>query len=296
MGNQHFNTSAIIIAELSERVNEYESSLPLTEEQSEIYLNTKSELEEKLIEKTYGQIFRSKVKWYEEGEKNTKYFYALEKARYNAKTCYKIITEDGEEIVEQRKILEKQKNFYEQLYQDEEVNFTLQNTTSIKVPENIKEDQNIQLTVEDLESAIKRMNNNKTPGYDGLPIEFYKVFWVQIKSIFMLMMEECYAQEYMHQSARQGILNLIPKAQKDTRYIKNLRPITLLNTDYKIIEKAVADKMIPALDTIINRDQRGFMKDRRISVNIRKMLDIIHMAKETDLEAVILSLDFVKCF
>ena len=78
--------------------------------------------------------------------------------------------------------------------------------------------------------------------------------------------------------------------------IKNLRPITLLNTDYKIIEKAIANKMIPALEHIINKDQRGFMKNRRISVNIRKMLDIIHHAEKEDLEAVVLSLDFVKCF
>ena len=54
--------------------------------------------------------------------------------------------------------------------------------------------------------------------------------------------------------------------------------------------------MTPALDQIINKDQRGFMKNRRISVNIRKMLDIMHMAEVKDMEAVILSLDFVKCF
>ena len=69
-----------------------------------------------------------------------------------------------------------------------------------------------------------------------------------------------------------------------------------MNTDYKIIEKAIANKMIPALDAIIHTDQRGFMKNRRISVNIRKMLDIIHQANQEDLEAVVLSLDFVKCF
>ena len=77
---------------------------------------------------------------------------------------------------------------------------------------------------------------------------------------------------------------------------KNLRPITLLNTDYKIIEKAVANKILPALTHIIHTDQRGFMKDRRISVNIRKMLDIMHQAEKEDLEAIVLSLDFVKCF
>ena len=82
----------------------------------------------------------------------------------------------------------------------------------------------------------------------------------------------------------------------EIRYVKNLRPITLLNTDYKVIEKAVANKMIPALEHIIHNDQRGFMKDRRISVNIRKMLDIMYLAEKQDLEAVVLSLDFVKCF
>ena len=54
--------------------------------------------------------------------------------------------------------------------------------------------------------------------------------------------------------------------------------------------------MIPALEKIINKDQWGFMKDRRISVNIRKMLDIMYHAQKQDLEAVVLSLDFVKCF
>ena len=140
------------------------------------------------------------------------------------------------------------------------------------------------------------MKNDKTPGQDGLPIEFYKMFWTKIRSIFYDMMLQCYEENILHDTARKGILNLIPKPGKDTRYIKNLRPITLLNTDYKIIEKAVANKMTPALKHIIHSDQRGFMKDRRISVNIRKMLDIIEQVEKEDLEAVILSLDFVKCF
>ena len=100
----------------------------------------------------------------------------------------------------------------------------------------------------------------------------------------------------LHETTRRGILNLIPKANKDTRFIKNLRPITLLNSDYKLIEKAIADKMILALEHIIHKDQRGFMKTRRISVNIRKFLDIMHQAQEDDLEAIVMSLDFVKCF
>ena len=140
------------------------------------------------------------------------------------------------------------------------------------------------------------MKNNKTPGEDGIPVDFYKVFWNQLKKPFMQMMHEVYEKGKLHCTARQGILNLIPKAGKDARVVKNLRPITLLNTDYKIIEKGVAEKMIPSLNQIIHRDQRGFMKNRRISVNIRKLLDIMHMADVQDMEAVVLSMDFVKCF
>ena len=291
------SNNSLVISQLSEIVNEYEASLPLPENETKLLLETKQDLEDKLMEKAKGQIFRCKARWYELGEKNTKYFYNLEKAKYNAKTCYKLIDQDGTEIVNPEKILSAQKQFYEELYaEDPEVSFTMENKYDIFVPEEIKQQQDSQITMLDLETAIKGMNNNRTPGEDGLPVEFYKVFWSHIKDIFYDMVLEAYQDAHLHSTALKGILNLIPKPGKDTRFIKNLRPITLLNVDYKIIEKSIANKMLPALDHIIHRDQRGFMKDRRISVNIRKMLDIMFTAEEEDIEAVVLSLDFVKCF
>ena len=289
--------NGLIIANLSEKVNLYESLLPLNKTDDEIYERTKHELEDKQLERTAGIMFRSKAKWYEEGEKSTKYFYALEKAKYNNKTCFKILNENQEEITKQNEILKYQQEFYKQLYQeDKDVSFTLNNNVNIFVPEAQQEQQNKQITLNELEAAIKTMNNNKTPGEDGIPIDFYKVFWRKLKEPFIQMVLHVYETNKLHNTARNGILNLIPKPGKDARIIKNLRPITLLNTDYKIIEKAIANKMIPALEDIIHTDQRGFMKERRISVNIRKMLDIIHETKVNDLEAVVMSLDFVKCF
>ena len=175
------------------------------------------------------------------------------KAKYNAKTCYKLIDEDGTETSIPEQILEKQKEFYANLYSlDEDVSFNLTNTTSILVPEDIRNNQETQISSQDLEQAIKKLNNNKTPGEDGIPVDFYKVFWKQLKEPFTAMVDYTYHHGALHASARRGILNLIPKSNKDTRYVKNLRPITLLNTDYKIIEKAIANKMIPALEHIIH--------------------------------------------
>ena len=289
--------SKLIISALTEKVNEYQSMLPLNREDAIVMQNTLQELEEKTLERAKSMIFRSKVRWHELGEKNTKYFFSLEKARYNAKTCYKVIDDNGHEYVKNHEILNIQKQYYAKLYDvDEDVDFTLTNNSGIKVPQNIREQQDHQISQNEIEDAIKSMNNGKTPGEDGIPIEIYKLFWRKIKKTFMEMILEIFETGTLHKTAREGILNLIPKPNKDARYIKNLRPITLLNVDYKIIEKAIALKMEPALKHIIHKDQRGFMKDRRISVNIRKMLDIIHYAKTEDIEAVILSLDFVKCF
>ena len=242
-------------------------------------------------------MFRSKAKWHEEGEKSSKYFFSLEKSRYKAKTCFCLYGGDEQLYKDQTQILHIQKEFYTELYsKDNNVNFSLENNTNIQVPEKIRRQQEKQITMGDLAEAASTMNNNKTPGEDGIPIDFYKVFWKYLKEPLYKMAMDVFQQRKLHDSARRGILNLIPKPGKDSRHIKNLRPITLLNTDYKIIEKTIAIKMIPALDKIIHKDQRGFMKDRRISVNIRKLLDIMNHTKEHDMEALVLSLDFVKCF
>ena len=296
---QRVSEDKIIISQLSEQVNEYEANLPLNQRETQLWQETKEELEEKLMEKAKGIMFRSKAKWYEAGRKINKILLFTRKSEYNAKTCYKII-EDGKEYTEIGEILGKQHEFYTQLYsRDEDVEFTLQNDYGIVVPEECKKIQNQNITLDELQTALSTMSNNsnnKTPGEDGLPADLYKVFWVKLKQPFLDMVDYMYNHRKLHESAKRGILNLIPKGNKDSRYIKNLRPITLLNTDYKIIEKVIANKMLPALQHIINKDQRGFMKERRISVNIRKMLDIIHCVDQEDLEAVVLSLDFVKCF
>ena len=287
----------IVIGQLSEKVDDYESRLPLTQEETQLLEKTKIELEEKVFDRTKAVMFRSKARWYELGEKNSKYFYQLEKTKYNSKTCYKILKENGQEIDNPKQILEEQKKFYSELYEEDDfVEFTMQNHYGVKVPLQIKEQQNLQISIQELGKALLGMKNNKTPGEDGLSADFYKFFWKNIKELFYQVVLKCYENKELHKSASRGILNLIPKPGKDSRYIKNLRPITLLNTDYKIIEKAIANKMIPALETIIHKDQRGFMENRRISVNIRKMLDIMHQVEEDDLEAVIVSMDFVKCF
>ena len=100
--------------------------------------------------------------------------------------------------------------------------------------------------------------------------------------------------------ALKGIITLIPKKGRDSRYLRHLRPITLLNTCYKLIEKCLANRLKPLLQSLIHEDQKGFLANRRISSNIRCILDIMEYVNNTDTSVnddyVILSLDYEKCF
>lgn len=61
--------------------------------------------------KTKGAILRSKARWHEEGERNTKYFFGLEKRNHDNKTITKIKVGEDSYIEDQFEILEEQKNF-----------------------------------------------------------------------------------------------------------------------------------------------------------------------------------------
>ena len=286
----------LAISQMLEKVEEMEDNMELSSEQEDILARTKAELNELVDDQAKAIMFRCKVQWTELGEKSSRYFYNLEKARYNAKTCQTLLKE-GEKLTSDTEILAYEKEFYQKLYsKDEQVHFSIPNIYSVAVSEIQREMQNRELEQEEIALAIKQLNNNKTPGKDGLPVEFYKLFYKKIGRLLKDVYECCAEEGKLHQTAMNGILNLIPKPGKDPRDINNLRPITLLNVDYKIIEKVLANRMEEAMHDIIHMDQKGFMKGRRISTNIRKILDLIQYADQEKIEALILSLDYKKCF
>ena len=85
------------------------------------------------------------------------------------------------------------------------------------------------------------MECNKTPG-SGLPAEFYKVFWNDIADFFLKSINQAYHAGQLPVIQRRGIIKLIPKKDAEPYLIKNWRPISLLNCDYKIAAKAIANR------------------------------------------------------
>ena len=85
---------------------------------------------------------------------------------------------------------------------------------------------------------------------------------------------------------RRGTIKLIPKKDAEPSLIKNWRPITLLNSDYKIAAKAIANRIKKVLPELINGDQTSFIKSRTIGETLLK----------TSRARLLLFLDFEKAF
>ena len=118
-------------------------------------------------------------------------------------------------------------------------------------------------------NALKDFKGNKTPGTDGLPAEFYRFFWPDICHDLLTSYNYAFQHGTMSISQRRGIISLIPKKAKDKTILENLRPISLLNVDYKILTKVIANRIEKTLPTLINPDQTGCVKSRYIGENVR---------------------------
>ena len=107
------------------------------------------------------------------------------------------------------------------------------------------------------------------PGTDGLPCEFYKVFWNDLAEILVSALNHSFETVMLSISQRRGRSSSFQKKDADLKLIQNWRPITLLNCDYKIATKAIANRIKTLLPNLVSDDQTGFTKDRFIGENIR---------------------------
>ena len=285
---------------LFKKLESMENNLDLNTQEYNI---VKREWENIQFLKTEGSILRSKAQWVEHGEKNNKYFLNLEKKNYNVKYIKKLITEKSVIITKPDEILQEEKKFYEDLYTSKIDQCDADASNSFLKPEIIPQINDIDkqicdapLKLEELMKAVKELKNDKTPGNDGLTSNFYKFFWSDIRLFLFDSFRYSFENDILSNDQRRGILNLIPKANKDLRHLKNWRPVTILNTDYKILTKVLANRLQPLLEKIITSDQVGYIKGRQITENIRIISDIMSYTDLKHISGFIALIDFEKAF
>ena len=202
-------------------------------------------------------------------------FVIFEKRTNDKKNIYILKNNSGSIISDQQDIMNELHSFYQSLYTSKSTPNNIDNITSfldnLDIPQ-ISEDSKIKLNCPiaktEILTSLKLLNLNRSPGYDGLPVEFYIVFFNDICDMLLDCYQFSFDQGFMSMSQRNGVITLLPKKDKDPHSTKNYRPISLLNTDYKIMAKVMANRLKPSLQEIIHNDQTGFMKGRNIGCNV----------------------------
>lgn len=203
------------------------------------YTLLQNELESIRKEYMKGLLVRTRAKWIEEGEKPTKYFLALEKRNYINKTVSKLIDDNGITVTNQQEILLEIKTFYKTLYSNKDNELCNVNLEDIVDKHLVNKLNNTmvaklegKITYIEALNAIKNMKNDKSPGPDGFTTELYKFFWKDISHFLLMSANEGFEKGMLSTTQKLGIISIIPKDDKCREYLKNWRPISLLNVSY----------------------------------------------------------------
>lgn len=161
------------------------------------------------------------------------------------------------------------------------------------------DNQNLARPIEmsELETALRTSSKCSSPGPDGISYEFYNCCFDIVKNDLLNLFNTYFInEEYPPGLFTSGIITLIPK--KGDKYdLQNKRPISMLNTDYKIFTKILWNRIQPVLEKLIGPGQAACLKDSSCIQNLKLLRNVLIKAnKSKKFKGAILSLDLEKAF
>ena len=106
----------------------------------------------------------------------------------------------------------------------------------------------------ELAKALTSMENDKYPRNDGIIKEFYITFWDVVKEPLCASIQQSFIAGELSTFQKQAIIKLIEKKDRGKRFIKNWRPISLLNTDMKLTSKVPASHLKSVIYSIVTEN------------------------------------------
>lgn len=287
-------------AELQERI-EFLSQNPEGLEQNLEELNS---LKRELFTAQLGgeriRLIKSNCQWALYGGKPTKFFLNLEKQNQLDKSISQLADSDGNLISGRENILAYGEKHFRDIYtprmeQSEEPDpFSSKITSTLEdMDRDVLEED---FTLIELEEALKAMKLNKCPGSDGINVEFYRKMWPEVGSLVLDSLNDAFHEGMLSPEQRRGIITLLPKKNRDRRFLSNWRPITLLNIDYKLLAKCISRRLHHIIPRLIHENQVGFIPGRFIGTNIRNINDIIEYLQGLEVGGFVVSMDYSMVF
>ncbi len=290
-----------LMANLEEDIKRLHESID-TERNQELFGildEKKKELAKILNLKAQGALIRSRFQNIEWMDIPSIFFFNLEKKNGQKRCIYGLRSKGGALLLNHIEIRKRAVEFYEELYSSELTHRSDSDNVFIEGLPQVSDDANGELcralTLEELQKALQSMECGRAPGIDGLSADFYKSFWPEIGADLLAVINESLSSGRLPLSCRRAVLTLLPK-KGDLSDIKNWRPVSLLCSDYKIVSKALANRLSKVLAEIIHSDQTYCVPGRQIFDNISFLRDFLDIGKLLDVNFGLISIDQEKAF
>jgi exonuclease III len=271
--------------------------------ESEEYRRINTELEEIMDKELKERAGKFKIFFESNNEKPTRAFYKIGKQKKLNDSTNRIRDKNGEIFRSDEERKEYVGNTFEKLYKKRidrliEIENYLEEEGDggrRKLSEGERISLEGEITMEEIEAALKESNMDSASGWDGVSYYMLSKIWSLIRGLLTKCARECFEHGRLSNTFRTGIIRLIPK-KKESDKIEDWRPITLLSCSYKIISGVVAKRLEKYLDKIIGRGQKGFLKYKNIHQCTMNVMDNISNSWEQGEGMATICVDFSKAF
>ncbi|XP_073002499.1 uncharacterized protein [Typha latifolia] len=201
---------------------------------------------------------RSRLRWTEEGDRNTKFFHISATMR-RQRNMISGIMGDGERWVEEPAEGDGSNEWPTLL------NISAEEAIALERP----------VTPEEIKEAVWSLPRGKAPGLDGMLAEVYTKYWDTIGGSLCQAVGHFFTCAAMSRSWGETFITLIPKKEHPTR-VADYRPIALCNVMYKVIAKVIVSRLKTMLPKLIGPEQAAFVADRSIGDNTLAAQEVAH--------------------
>ncbi|GJX91166.1 RNA-directed DNA polymerase, eukaryota, reverse transcriptase zinc-binding domain protein [Tanacetum coccineum] len=171
---------------------------------------------------------------------------------------------------------------------------SLDNTKSIELAQKAKDLERV-FVEEEIKEAVWDCGLDKSPGPDGFTFGFFRRFWNLIEGDVVEAVNHLFNNGFRHSGGNSSFIALIPKFQ-GVKMVNDYRPISLIDSLYKIITKLLTNRLVTVIDGLVNEVQSAFIANRQILDGPFILNEIIHWCKAKKKQTLIFKVDFEKAF
>lgn len=246
---------------------------------------------------------KSRINWLREGDLNTAYFFKICQTRASYNSIRSFITITGVVIQDPLEMSSHAVNHFKAVLGPIYLPIYVYSPASwiqTLTPFRVTDQERCQMvsipTAAEIKKIMFRLNPNKALGPDGLTSGFFKHSWEIIGAEVTGAITQFFGSAFLPSAANTTILSLVPK-HPGASQITDHRPISCLNTIYKVISRLLVQRLKPILSSFILPSQTAFVKGRLIlenSVLAGELVNGYHKNKEP--KRLTIKVDIAKAF